>query len=247
MVGIKHILFVDCPGASVVTRYCRLHLRLNGEMTEIVQDVRVIIASSFGFIITSDAIRICALRHIEVIITDVAQRAVSIYAATANWNASRASLTVRMSQFKALLDPRKRLSIAKDIVAARILGLLIIKNRRGDSSIGAAINLLNDRNPAQSSSRQCLPAEFDTSVQALPPAAFRVPLVPPPKLGAQAFLHNLPAVSQQGTAVVPGSPGSCEAQSFGYGLGSYTAALDQNGLPKWNPALPQYSVSAAYL
>jgi hypothetical protein len=90
-------------------------------------------------------------------------------------------------------------------------------------------------------------AEFDSSVQALPPAAFRVPLVPPPKLGAQAFLHNLPAVSQQGTAANPGSPGSCEAQSFGYGLGSYTAALDQNGLPKWNPALPQYSVSAAYL
>jgi hypothetical protein len=90
-------------------------------------------------------------------------------------------------------------------------------------------------------------AEFDSSVHALPPAAFRVPLVPPPKLGAQAFLHNLPAVAQQGTAANPGSPGSCEAQSFGYGLGSYTAALGQNGLAKWNPALPQYSVSAAYL
>ncbi len=90
-------------------------------------------------------------------------------------------------------------------------------------------------------------AEFDASVQALPPAAFHIPPLAAPKLGSQAFLSNLPAVSQQGTAASPGSPGSCEAQSFGYGLGSYTAALDQNGLPKWNPALPQYSVSAAYL
>jgi hypothetical protein len=66
-------------------------------------------------------------------------------------------------------------------------------------------------------------------------------------LGSQAFLSNLPAVSQQGTAASPGSPGSCEAQSFGYGLGSYTAALNPDGSPKWNPALPQFSVSAAYL
>jgi hypothetical protein len=66
------------------------------------------------------------------------------------------------------------------------------------------------------------------------PAAFHIPPLAAPKLGSQAFLSNLPAVSQQGTAASPGSPGSCEAQSFGYGLGSYTAALDQNGLPKWN-------------
>ncbi|WGJ13431.1 hypothetical protein QEV83_12050 [Methylocapsa sp. D3K7] len=90
-------------------------------------------------------------------------------------------------------------------------------------------------------------AEFDASVQALPPAAFHIPPLAAPKLGPQAFLSNLPAVSQQGTAASPGSPGSCEAQSFGYGLGSYTAALKPDGSPKWNPALPQFSVSAAYL
>lgn len=89
-------------------------------------------------------------------------------------------------------------------------------------------------------------AEFTASVQALPPAAFLNPPVPPP-LPAQAFLHNLPAVSEQGSAANPGSPGSCEAQSFGYGLGSYTAARNPDGSSKWNPALPQYSVSAAYL
>jgi hypothetical protein len=89
-------------------------------------------------------------------------------------------------------------------------------------------------------------AEYSTSVQALPPAAFFTPPTQPP-LPSQAFLTNLPAVSQQGTAMMPGSPGTCEAQSFGYGLGSYTAARLPDGLAKWNPALPQNSVSPAYL
>lgn len=95
--------------------------------------------------------------------------------------------------------------------------------------------------------------EFDSSVQALPPAAFLMPpagfLNPPgqPPLPPKALLDNLPAVSQQGTAKHPGSPGTCEAQSFGYGLGSYTAARNPDGSRKWNPALPQNSVSPAYL
>jgi hypothetical protein len=89
-------------------------------------------------------------------------------------------------------------------------------------------------------------AEFTAAVQALPPAAFFQPPVQPP-LPSHAFLTNLPAVSQQGTSSDPGSPGSCEAQSFGYGLGSYTAARYPDGSSKWNPALPRNSVSPAYL
>ena len=88
--------------------------------------------------------------------------------------------------------------------------------------------------------------EFQAAVQALPPAAFFSTPVQPP-LPSHAFLANLPAVSQQGTAENIGSPGTCEAQSFGYGLGSYTAARHSDGSPKWNPALAQNSVSAAYL
>jgi hypothetical protein len=88
--------------------------------------------------------------------------------------------------------------------------------------------------------------EFDSAVQALPPAAFHIPPVEH-RLPARVFLSNLPAVAQQGTTAQPGSPGTCEAQSFGYGLGSYTAAREPDGSPKWNPALPQNSVSSAYL
>lgn len=89
-------------------------------------------------------------------------------------------------------------------------------------------------------------AEFEAAVQALPPAAFRTPPVESP-LPARALLTNLPAVLEQGTAANLGSPGSCEAHSFGYGLGSYTAARRPDGSPKWNPARPRNSISPAYL
>ena len=88
--------------------------------------------------------------------------------------------------------------------------------------------------------------EFNQAVQALPPAAFLTPRVQPP-LPSHAYLYNLPAVSEQGTPASPGSPGSCEAQSFGYGLGSYTAARRPDGSLKWVAALAEKSVSAAYL
>jgi hypothetical protein len=78
--------------------------------------------------------------------------------------------------------------------------------------------------------------EFNNAVQALPPAAFLTPRIQPP-LPPHVYLSNLPAVSQQGTATTPGSPGSCEAQSFGYGLGSVL----QRGGPMARPSgLPLY-------
>jgi hypothetical protein len=82
--------------------------------------------------------------------------------------------------------------------------------------------------------------EFDQAVQALPPAAFLTPRIQPP-LASQAYLFNLPAVSEQGDI------GSCEAQSFGYGLGSYTAARRADGSIRWVAELPENSVSPAYL
>src|SRR5262245_42685461 len=82
--------------------------------------------------------------------------------------------------------------------------------------------------------------EFDQAVQALPPAAFLSPRTQP-LLPSHAYLFNLPAVAEQGDI------GSCEAQSFGYGLGSYTAARLPNGSFKWVAQLAQNSVSAAYL
>jgi hypothetical protein len=59
------------------------------------------------------------------------------------------------------------------------------------------------------------------------------------------ILSPLPPVMMQGTAHSLGYPGSCEAQSFGYGLGTYTAAI---GFPGFNLAGgPANHISSAWL
>jgi hypothetical protein len=63
----------------------------------------------------------------------------------------------------------------------------------------------------------------------LPPFALGAAGEPSP-LPASVLLTNLPAVSTQGTSTHPGSPGTCEAQAFGYGRGSSTAARLPDGV-----------------
>jgi len=87
--------------------------------------------------------------------------------------------------------------------------------------------------------------EFNIAPQALPVEALRVP-PGPISIKSSHLLTNTPAVAQQGTADSPGSPGSCEAQSFGSGLGSYTAARNPDGSIKWDAAQPGNEMSAAY-
>ncbi|CAN5712118.1 hypothetical protein BH11ARM2_BH11ARM2_19130 [soil metagenome] len=90
-------------------------------------------------------------------------------------------------------------------------------------------------------------AEFEGSPDVLPPEALTNPPTAPGALPASVRLTNLPAVAMQGTATTYGSPGSCEAQSFGYGLGSYTAARNPDGSMRWDASQPQNETSAAYL
>lgn len=90
------------------------------------------------------------------------------------------------------------------------------------------------------------PVEFANAPQALPPEALSEP--PVPTALPTAFLaDNLPAVSMQGTPGSLGSPGTCEAQSFGYGLGSFTAARNPDGSIIYDPSQPDTSTSPAYL
>lgn len=91
-------------------------------------------------------------------------------------------------------------------------------------------------------------SDSDNAVKALPAEALLGKRGKPVgKLDKRVMLGNLPAVAQQGTSGDPGSPGTCEAQSFGYGLGSYTAARDASGAVRWNASIPQNSTSAAWL
>ena len=54
-----------------------------------------------------------------------------------------------------------------------------------------------------------------------------------PNSATRWVLDNLPTVATQGTPTSIGDPGSCEAESFGYRIGAYTAARKPNGGKKW--------------
>ncbi len=93
----------------------------------------------------------------------------------------------------------------------------------------------------------------DTSgvLAALSPGALAGTLLavnaPAPASARAVILTNLPTVSAQGVPGHLGSPGSCEAQSFGYCLGAYTAARNPDGSVKWSAADAANQPSAAWL
>lgn len=113
----------------------------------------------------------------------------------------------------------------------------------GCSSSG--VNVVNPPEPDQFGAL-LNDAEFASSPVALPPEAITGVAG---TLGPRVTLAPLPPVVAQGTPTSLGSPGSCEAQSWGYCLGSYTAARNPDGTTRWNPADPSgaYASSAAWL
>lgn len=88
--------------------------------------------------------------------------------------------------------------------------------------------------------------EFLATPQALPVEALAEPPLPA-ALPAKVRLTNIPGASTQGTAQDPGSPGTCEAHAFGYGLGTYTAARAPDGSVKWDATQSANQASAAHL
>jgi hypothetical protein len=84
---------------------------------------------------------------------------------------------------------------------------------------------------------------------ALPPRALKGTRMPsgPPVLPARVTLDDLPPVGMQGTINSLGSPGSCIAWSFGYGLGSYTADHNPDGTLRRDPHRAHNQVSPAFL
>jgi hypothetical protein len=99
-----------------------------------------------------------------------------------------------------------------------------------------------------SSGSQLDEQEFDSAVTLLPPSALEDPPTSHPALPPRAMLQNLPTVATQGmSSKRRGTPGSCEAQSFGRGLGTYTAARAVDGHALWDATKPENEISAAFL
>lgn len=90
-------------------------------------------------------------------------------------------------------------------------------------------------------------AEFAAAPSALPPEAVTTlqSVIP-----GSVTLTNLPPVVAQGAVGKGqslGSPGSCEAQSWAYALGTYTAARNRDGTTRWNASDLNNQVSAAWM
>jgi hypothetical protein len=95
-------------------------------------------------------------------------------------------------------------------------------------------------------------ADFNGVLRPLRPGALAgTSMAPPPAPtgpgAGRVVLQNLPSIATQGTPASVGDPGSCEAQSFGYCLGTYTAARNLDGSRRWDASLPMNQVSAAWL
>jgi len=95
-------------------------------------------------------------------------------------------------------------------------------------------------------------AEFEGRAQALKPELVAALVVTHPSLRSvladkkpRHVLPGLPPVTTQGTPGHLGSPGSCEAQSFGYGLGTYTASTSPAAA--FDSSTPANCISAAWL
>jgi hypothetical protein len=66
-------------------------------------------------------------------------------------------------------------------------------------------------------------------------------------LPSKVTLDNVPPVGMQGTIGSLGFPGSCISWSYGYGLGSYTAARTPEGGIRWSTRDPANQASPAFL
>jgi hypothetical protein len=93
--------------------------------------------------------------------------------------------------------------------------------------------------------------DFSGVLEGLSPSALAgtaLEVADPAAASAHAvILKNLPSISTQGVPGSVGAPGSCEAQSFGYCLGAYTAARNPNGSVKWPASDAANQPSAAWL
>jgi len=68
-----------------------------------------------------------------------------------------------------------------------------------------------------------------------------------PNSATRVVLDNLPTIATQGTPTSIGDPGSCEAESFGYCIGAYTAGRKPNGDQKWSAGDASNQPSCAWL
>jgi hypothetical protein len=115
------IHFVETPGLWLSVRAGNLDLRQrDGTYIWLDRRVHVIVAVAHGFCVTTPAIRLCAARHVELLISDDTAAFVALFAPEARGDGRRAALKVRERQFRATFDRQKTIELARAIVAKKI-------------------------------------------------------------------------------------------------------------------------------
>jgi CRISPR-associated endonuclease Cas1 len=114
-------LFIEDAGLWLSVRGGMLAIRQrDGHYIDVSHKIKTIVAAGHGFAVTSAAVRYCGARHIELLISDDVAAFVSLFAPEARGDSRRAALKVRERQFRAALDKRKTVEIARAIVAKKI-------------------------------------------------------------------------------------------------------------------------------
>jgi CRISPR/Cas system-associated endonuclease Cas1 len=114
----KTLLVIENDGVTLATYNNALVFRSREiKLTAVPAKTRTILMIGYGGSVTLPAMNVAALKHVEVLVWGPRSE-ITLFAPMVD--ASRAALSLRLRQFKAIIDPRKTTAIARAIVAAKV-------------------------------------------------------------------------------------------------------------------------------
>jgi CRISP-associated protein Cas1 len=121
------LLFLDQSGVALQVRRSALCVRKSdGTETQYparVHNFRTVILAGHGASITSEAVRWLAREQVACYLMERSGEAFAVLSSAVEIDGRRRALALRQKQFAAVLDPRKRMGIARKIVRAKIATL----------------------------------------------------------------------------------------------------------------------------
>jgi hypothetical protein len=120
----RSLYYVPEDGVALQMRHGALCARAPDSTVRLfaprVHGLRVIILAGHGASITSEAIGWCGREGVGLNVMERAGQAFAVITEAVEADGRRRALSLRQKQFKALLDPYKRLEIARKIVGAKL-------------------------------------------------------------------------------------------------------------------------------
>jgi CRISPR-associated protein Cas1 len=137
-------LILSEPGLALQTRRGSLCIRERGGEETLhparVHGLKTILLAGHGASITSEAMRWCTRETVALYLMERSGECLALLADSHECDARRSALTLRQRQFAAVLNPAKRLEIARKIVAGKLrtLALPTIEAREFRGEIAGA-------------------------------------------------------------------------------------------------------------